>query len=287
MKMLVLGFFFSTIFGYIGYKKQALSKSGVMGAILTGTAIFGFGQKLSWYLLIIFFFASSSLLSFYRKREKDPIAEVFEKTGKRDVWQALANGGWAAVLTMLGYFLQKDWIYIGFVATIATVNADTWATEIGVLSKTRPRFILNGKRVEKGTSGAVSALGVVGSISGSFFISIIALLLLWIEHRSLLIGWLPFLLITGLSGVAGALFDSVLGATVQEHYLCQVCKKVTERKEHCHKKTIHHHGWRWMNNDLVNFVSSVFGSGLAILLSMIGRFSYLPYLFPHIEGGFF
>ncbi|GBF10665.1 DUF92 domain-containing protein [Tepidibacillus sp. HK-1] len=273
MKMFILGFLFSSIAGYIGFKKQALSKSGVVGAVLTGTTIFGFGQQMSWYLLLIFFFVSSSLLSFYRKREKDPIAEVFEKTGNRDVWQALANGGWAAILAILGYFLQDDWIYIGFVATIATVNADTWATEVGVLSKVKPRFILNGKKVEKGTSGAVSALGVVGSISGSFFISIIALLLLWIEHRSLVIGSVPFLLITGLSGVAGALFDSVLGATVQAHYLCQVCGKVTEKEEHCHKKTIHHHGWRWMNNDLVNFVSSVFGSGLAILLSMIGRFS--------------
>ena len=57
---LLLGFILSSLIGWVGYRKQALSKSGMAGAILTGTLIFGLGGWL-WGLLLITFFISSSL----------------------------------------------------------------------------------------------------------------------------------------------------------------------------------------------------------------------------------
>lgn len=267
MKLFILGFFFSTLIGLLSYKKGALTKSGVIGAIITGTVIFGFGQKPSRYLLLIIFFVSSSLLSSYRKREKDTVSAVFEKTGKRDIWQTLANGGLASVLAILSFYFQAEWIYIGFAAAFATVNADTWATEIGVLSKGKPRFILTGKVVEKGISGGISLMGFLGSMAGSFLIGLSALILLWLEGAALTISSAYFLLlIVPISGVLGALADSILGATVQVMYKCKVCNKETEKRIHCGKETEFYRGYKWMNNDMVNFISSLIGSGIAVSL---------------------
>ena len=69
----------------------------------------------------------------------------------------------------------------------------------------------------------------------------------------------------GLGGLFGSLFDSLMGATVQQIYYCDTCQKDTERKIHrCGTVTRPHHGWAWLNNDLVNLISS-FGGGLVSL----------------------
>ncbi|MBU0703204.1 MAG: DUF92 domain-containing protein, partial [Chloroflexi bacterium] len=68
------GFALSLAIGAIGYKRGALSGSGVGGALLTGTLIFGLGGW-EWGALLIVFFVSSSALSFYRARDKRELAE--------------------------------------------------------------------------------------------------------------------------------------------------------------------------------------------------------------------
>ncbi len=65
-------------------------------------------------------------------------------------------------------------------------------------------------------------------------------------------------------GLAGSLFDSVLGATVQAIYYCDQCAKETERTWHrCGVGTRHLRGWLWLNNDLVNLISSAIGAAVA------------------------
>lgn len=275
MNPFLMGIILSTILAYLSYKKKALSGSGAVGAIITGTVIFGFGQKMSWYLLLVIFFVSSSLLSFYRKRDKVEVSDQFDKTGTRDIWQVFANGGWAGILAVIGYFLQQEWAYIAYAGAVATVNADTWATEIGVLSRGNPYFILTGKKVDKGTSGAVSWLGLSGSLAGAFFIAVSALLLLLKEDAPLAVEAPVFLLAITLGGWLGALTDSVIGATIQANYRCAICGKVTEKKFHCGKKTLYHKGLKWMNNDMVNGLSSIIGSGTAVLLYVLIGYFFL------------
>ena len=69
------------------------------------------------------------------------------------------------------------------------------------------------------------------------------------------------------AGFGGALFDSLLGATVQGIYRCPSCEKETERypQHTCGDTTVHIRGWRWLNNDLVNFAASVFGAVVAYI----------------------
>jgi uncharacterized membrane protein len=71
-------------------------------------------------------------------------------------------------------------------------------------------------------------------------------------------------LAAAVGGVGGALADSLLGATVQAIYRCEACGKETERhpRHGCGGKTRRARGWAWLDNDWVNFISSVTG-GLA------------------------
>ena len=160
---LVSGLTFSTAIGVMGYKRGALSGSGVAGAIITGTLIFGLGGW-EWGALLIAFFISSSVLSFYRARDKENLAEKFAKGHRRDLGQALANGGLAALLAVLSVvfpFGGRENGVMWFVAcagAMAAVNADTWATELGVLSSRPPRLITTGRRVEVGASVGASAV---------------------------------------------------------------------------------------------------------------------------------
>ena len=59
---------------------------------------------------------------------------------------------------------------------MAAVNADTWATELGVLSRTPPRLITSGKVVERGTSGGVSLAGTLAALGGAAVIGLAAAL---------------------------------------------------------------------------------------------------------------
>jgi uncharacterized protein (TIGR00297 family) len=150
--------------------------------------------------------------------------------------------------------------WVGFAAALAAVNADTWATELGVLNPTSPRLITDlRKHVEKGTSGGVSISGTFASLMGA---TIIALPAAWFSgHWSLL----PLI---SLAGLAGSLFDSLLGATVQAMYYCPTDQKETEKHplHTCGTQTIHIRGWKWLDNDWVNFACSAAGMIMALAL---------------------
>lgn len=265
----LVGFALSAVIGWLGYRGGALTSSGVVGAILVGTLIFGGGGWV-WGLLLILFFASSSLLSRFREREKQVLSEKFAKAGRRDLGQALANGGWGALLALTYALRPHPLLFAAFVGTMATVTADTWATELGVLSRRLPRRITTGEPVPPGTSGGVSPLGLAAALAGALLIGLGAagLNLLFDTQVSTEAPWLPWLpVVAGISGLAGALGDSLLGATVQGVYRCPRCGSETERTLHtCGTATRPLRGWRWLNNDGVNFLSSVVGSGVAVLV---------------------
>ena len=279
-KRLVLGLVISTFIGLVAYRRGSLTKSGVLGAVITGTIIFGFGG-LAAGLTLIAFFVSSSLLSHFKERDarKQRAAEAFDKGGRRDLGQALANGGAAAMLA-IGVAVAhpfKDYainlsaipVISAMVGALATVTADTWATELGVLNKSRPRLITTFKQVEPGTSGAVSVVGLAAASLGAIFIAIFFNTIFAVEASWVLATLgdrLKQLLVTSvvLGGLAGSLFDSFLGATVQAMYFSATRSKETEKpfeRDGTPNKPIR--GWHWLNNDWVNFISSLFGAMVA------------------------
>ena len=151
---------------------------------------------------------------------------------------------------------------------MAAVNADTWATELGVLSPSPPRLITTGRTVPVGTSGGVSPLGISASLAGALLIGLLALIFEGLAPGGVpspFARWLP--VAASLGGLAGSLFDSLLGATVQGIYYCEACGKETESRVHrCGATTRQVRGWRRLDNDGVNFLSSVVGSVVAGLV---------------------
>ncbi len=273
LQQLTLGVVLSGLIAYAGYRKQALALSGVAGAMLVGTPIFGLGGWV-WGMVLIAFFVLSSGLSAYKKTAKQELAEKFEKGARRDWGQALANGGLGALIACATVLWRDPVLFAAYLGAMATVNADTWATELGVLSRRPPRLITTGKEVEPGTSGGVSWLGIGATLAGGLCMGLAALIFLGLDVRfggaglggvnayaATMWGLLPAAM---LGGLAGSLSDSWLGATAQVIYFSNGRHKQTERAiDPDGTPNAYLRGWHWLNNDWVNFISSAGGALVA------------------------
>ena len=245
----------------VGWRLGLLAPSGAVAAALLGGLTYVTGG-LPAAILLVAFFVTSSLLTRLFTRSKKALAKTFSKGGRRDWAQVLANGGPALLMLAVG---ALDWLpthiaWASFAAALATVNADTWATELGVLSPGQPQLITTSKRVPRGTSGAVSLAGSIAAAAGALLIALLG--------GVLGVAFLTpgFILAVTVAGLLGSYFDSVLGATVQAIYYCPHCKKETEQhpQHSCGKRTTLRRGWAWLDNDWVNFLSALFGVLVAL-----------------------
>lgn len=271
--LLAVAYLLAALVGYGGYKARALSGDGAVAACAVGGTIFGFGGVV-WALLLVLFFATSSMLSFFQRANarKRTAAEFFEKGGRRDAGQVFANGGVAALIAFVAFFAAGSsmWVFFAsYTGALAAATADTWATEIGVLSRDQPRMITTGKPVAAGASGGITWLGSGAAALGAFCIGIAATIFaLFTPSGAASPSHLAVLFLAGqLGGVAGAFADSLLGATLQASYRCPRCRKPTESCLHnCGTETRLTRGIPWVNNDLVNLAATAVGAVTAALL---------------------
>jgi uncharacterized protein (TIGR00297 family) len=263
---LLFGFLLAVFISSLAYKAKSLNKSGAIAAFLTGLIIFGVGGW-QWAILLLAFFITSSALSRAFKKRKQGLDEKYSKGNERDAGQVFGNGGIATLFAALHFFFPNEtWPWLCFAASLAAVNADTWATELGVLNPNPPRMITNlSKVVEKGTSGGISFIGTLASLAGSALIGLLASLLNPTPDSASI-----FMIIT-LAGLAGSLFDSLLGGTVQAMYFCPTDQKETEKHplHACGTETVHIRGWQWLDNDWVNFGCGLFAVIVAMGLSIL------------------
>lgn len=259
----LIGLLVAVIIAYLAYRARSLNQSGAVAAAVVGTVVFGFGG-LRWAVLLMIFFLTSSALSRAFKKRKQNLDEKFSKGHERDAGQVFGNGGLATAFVLVHAIWPGSIVgWAGFAAALAAVNADTWATELGVLNPTPPRMITDlGKRVEKGTSGGISLFGTLASLTGAAVIALPA---------SLMTGNWSLLPIITLAGLFGSLFDSLLGATIQAMYYCPADQKETEKHplHTCGTPTVHVRGWKWLDNDWVNFACSAAGVTAALALAAV------------------
>lgn len=260
LNQFLLAFSFAFLIAVISYRFKFLSLSGALGTFTIAVVIFGVGGW-KWTVPILTFFVLSSIISKMGKERKKKFDLVFEKSSTRDIFQVFANGGIAGVIAVVYHFYQNEILYYVYLASVSAATFDTWATEIGTLFLSKPRLITTFKQVEPGTSGGISIKGTVGGMIGSFLIFLSATF--WIEWD------LAKLMIVVIAGLIGSFIDSLLGATVQAQYKCEVCSKVTERKFHCNESAELIHGSRWFNNDIVNFVCTMSGAFTGLILMII------------------
>ena len=239
----------------VGYLLKSLTASGAIAAFLVGQAVFaGFGAK-GLFLLGVFF-ASSSLWSKYKANEKRNLEDKLAKGATRDWRQVVANGGAAALFSLFHTFYNDIAWLIGFTVCIASANSDTWASEIGPISKKNPVYIRTFKRIERGTSGAISLLGSIAALIASLLISLISF---WVFHLDFYYCFIIFLF-----GFLGNIIDTVLGAFYQQLYVCSHCGIETEKRFHCQSPTKRIKGFALVDNDMVNLLSGFLAAILAI-----------------------
>ncbi|HRA19665.1 MAG TPA: DUF92 domain-containing protein [Anaerolineae bacterium] len=268
-----------------GYRARALSGSGAAAAMVVGALVFGLGGAV-WGLLLVFFFVSSSALSLWRAEDKREAEGRSSKDSRRDWGQVLANGGLGAVLALLQAVGRAGWLpwlaevdlLPAFAGLMAAVTADTWATELGLLSPTPPRLITTGEEVAPGTSGGVTALGLTAAAAGGLVIGLVAVLGSIVSQlvalRSLDLALVDTMalarlaFISPLVGLASAAADSLLGATAQAMFKDPRGGQ-TERASGVRGQHVLLRGRRWMTNDRVNFLAGLLGALLALGLDRL------------------
>jgi len=232
IRLLAAGCVLSLVVAATAYGLRLLTLDGAAAAVAVGTLVFGFGGWRHAGLLVLFFVTSSALTRWQAQRKPHP-----EHTRGRSGSQVLANGSVATLLAIWAGVSPAPWIDAAFAGAIAASTADTWATEIGLLSKAPPRLITarvlrTRAEVPPGTSGGVTWLGTIAACVGAAVIT--GFSMTWLGTQPAAI-WL--------AGFIGMTVDSILGATVEGRV-------------------------RWMTNDGVNLIATATG---ALLAAVAGR----------------
>ncbi|MBI3004156.1 MAG: DUF92 domain-containing protein [Ignavibacteriales bacterium] len=258
MTQIIVGVVLGACIATASFYARFLSVKGSVATFFLASVIFGVGGW-QWTIPVLVFFVTSSVLSKVGKKRKREFDSVFEKSDVRDHGQVLANGGIGGMLAVAQASMPSTDFYPAYLGSIAAVTADTWGTEIGLLTKGKTISIVSVHPVPRGTSGGVSVTGFAGGVIGAVAIVVSAVPWIW-DVR--LATWIIS------AGIVASLIDSTLGATMQAEYTCAVCGSKTEREVHCSSPAKLVRGRKWITNDLVNWVCAMSGGMIMIILTL-------------------
>ncbi|KAH0527786.1 hypothetical protein TsFJ059_002728 [Trichoderma semiorbis] len=237
------------------WKKKSLTPAGLVAATVTAIAHAYHPWNLPFVLLVVFFLAGTRV-THVKENVKASLTMSAKGTsggeGPRTHVQVFANSLVASILSVLHarqlyaraaalktpgapepngsmcYSWGGDLFIVGIIANYAAVAADTFSSELGILSKSEPRLItsLTLRKVPRGTNGGVTLLGLGAGLLGSLTIVTSSMLFLpvcneltvskrgggdpWTaDNRRLFMGFLV------LWGTLGSVLDSFLGAIFQ------------------------------------------------------------------------
>ncbi|MBR6086100.1 MAG: DUF92 domain-containing protein [Spirochaetales bacterium] len=243
----------------IAYAAKSLTAAGAVEAFFMGNIIL-WTTGFSGFLLFFLFFISCTIVGKISKsiRSSSLAKEVAEKKGHtRDFVQVLANGLMATIASALWSASLETKALVMFGAVVAEATSDTFAGEIGRLSKKKPVSILNFKPVPVGLSGGVTVLGLVAALLSSAVIAFF-----WYRWFDMVT--ISGAVLVGTMGFAGCIMDSVLGAGVQGIYYDPKFKQFSEDKKKDGRDLELSRGLRWVDNDMVNLMSNVFSGVFAL-----------------------
>lgn len=215
------------------YRMRALTRSGAWAAAACGIVLY-VGGGWTWVVLVGVFFITASALTRLEPRSGDSHRSL-DRTGRR--WdQVAANGGLASIAAAIHAVTASPLAFAAAAGAIAVATADTWGTEIGRWSPTRPRLIISWAPVPHGSSGGITVFGTLGAGAGALLIGVCAALLERQSHPGSVAA------IVAVAGFSGAIVDSLLGASIEGR-------------------------WRWVGNNLTNFAATAWGAGAILIAS--------------------
>jgi uncharacterized protein (TIGR00297 family) len=261
----VVEFFIVVSFALAAVLLNTIDRRGFLASTVVGFSIIC-GGGFSWFIVVAMFFTLGVVFTLYKYGYKKRLGSAQGKGGARSWPNILANGGIASAVALVNFAKPTIDLSALFLGAISASAADTVATELGLLSRNKPRLITNlARTVTPGTSGGVTLLGILGAVFASLVIGSMAFFLGIMSMR------LTVVLICVIGGVLGACFDSVLGASIQRKGYCVICHKPTEALRHCGETTHMIGGVRYIENNVVNLLATVAGAAvsLAVLLILV------------------
>ncbi len=261
----VLQFFVVVAFALAAVLLNAIDGRGFLASAVVGFAVI-FGGGFSWFVIVAVFFALGVAFTLYKYGYKRKLGSAQGKGGARNWPHILANGGLASLAAIWNLMAPSTALAALFLGAVSTSAADTVATELGLLSHSRPRLITRpSTTVQPGTSGGITPLGLVGAAFASLVIGLMA------EALGVLADSDSVIALCLVGGTFGALVDSFIGAAVQRKGYCVICLKPTEALKHCGERTKATRGAWYVENNVVNVLSTVAGgaASLAMLLAFV------------------
>lgn len=258
------------LIGIIALKKQSLDASGAIAAVVMGVIVLWCTQFEGFLLLLLFFVGSNVVGRISKRIRQQSLGEklIEQKGSRRDAMQVLANGLMATLGALIWYTAGKISALILLGAALAEATSDTFAGEVGRLSKRPPVSIRTFTPVPKGLSGGITLLG-----TATAFISSLAIGLSWLiffrGYCASLSQGLLALSIIAITGFMGCIVDSYLGACAQAHYKDPDTGELTEKEYKEGKPLELVQGVRWIDNDMVNLLSNIFSAVFAFGMSAI------------------
>jgi uncharacterized protein (TIGR00297 family) len=230
---------------------EALTLPAVHCATLLGTLLYAWGGGLAFGALLLFF-AFGSLVSKIGRNQKMLPSSLHQRQGPRSPVQVVSNGLPPLLFVALSHFTGSSLFLLAALAAFSVATADTFSSEIGMLSARAPVSILTGKPVPKGISGGVTPLGFLAAAVGSLLIALTAIFSF---------GWMGGLVVW-ICGMVGSVLDSLMGALFQAKYRLP-SGGLTERPWAEGNPLPLVGGFSWMNNDVINFLSILFCGALS------------------------
>lgn len=218
----------------LAYGLKMVNKSGAISGFLLGVAVYlGWGYKS--FLLMFAFFVMGSIATRigYERKVARGIAE--KRGGARSWREAVANclaGAFFSVLVITTH--HEGAFLIALIAAFAEAGGDTVSSEIGQWLSGRAYLITTLQSVPAGENGGISLGGTAAGVVASALMATLAFNLGLCGRAGLLIALS--------AGIAGNLFDSVLGATIERRGL--------------------------VNNGMVNFAGTSFAGMLALAIAL-------------------
>jgi len=194
------------VLGIGSYKLGALDGLGALSASLLGLAVIELGGPYP-FLALLTFVVLGVLATKYRYEEKRKRGVAQSNGGIRSWGNVVGNGLAVVVFLILERISMMDTFWAATFASIATVNGDTLASELGKVFGRRPRLITNLKPAKPGTNGAVSLEGELVALLGALVIALFALPLT--AHKT------QMLIAVVAGGFLGVNLDSLIGATLE------------------------------------------------------------------------
>jgi len=219
---------------FLLFKFNILTRRGSFVAFILGFYFAGI-KGWPWLMPVLLFFLSSAAFT----KLKHALTGAGDKSTARNAWQVIANTVWAVTSSAFFLLTQNKLFILFFIAAVAAVTADTWASEIGPLFNKRCFSLSKPGTVPAGTNGGISFSGSLAALTGAVVISSLS-------YKVFFGFWhWDVIAILSVSAFLACFTDSLLGAFAEDKMIQMDYFKKRQSAESI------------TPNDLVNMIGSV------------------------------